>query len=55
MRYQIGQIYDASLSIYKDKDIDSSTKDKASGLFAQFNFLCSVVIWYDVLKLYQSH
>ncbi|GBN03808.1 Zinc finger MYM-type protein 1 [Araneus ventricosus] len=53
LRYQIGQVYDALLSIYVNKDIDSSIRDEVSGLVKQiqpFRFLCSVVIWYEVLN-----
>ncbi|GBM95727.1 hypothetical protein AVEN_56740-1, partial [Araneus ventricosus] len=35
LMYQIGQIYDALLRIYENKDIDSSISDEATGLLAQ--------------------
>lgn len=53
LRYQIGQIYDALLSIYEDSDMDTSARDEASGLLnqvKQFKFLCSVIIWYETLN-----
>lgn len=53
LRYQIGNVYDALLSIYEDPDMDVCARDEASGLLnhiKQFKFLCSIVIWYNILN-----
>ena len=53
LRYQICQIYDALLTFFENKDMDRSIRVEASGTLTQikqFKFLCSVVIWYEVLN-----
>lgn len=53
LRFQIDEIYDALLDIYNDVQMDTMVRDEASGLVNQmkkFNFLCSLVIWYNVLN-----
>ncbi|EFA12991.1 Zinc finger MYM-type protein 1-like Protein [Tribolium castaneum] len=53
LRYQLGGIYDALLTIYDNAEIDNLIKVEASGLLnclKQFKFLCSIIIWYKVLN-----
>ncbi|XP_048514983.1 zinc finger MYM-type protein 1-like [Athalia rosae] len=53
LRYQLGEIYDALLEISNDKKKDHVTQHEARSLaisIADFRFICSVVIWYDILS-----
>ena len=53
LRYHIGEIYDALLSIYEDSHMNASVRDEASGLLnqiKQFKFSCTVVIWFETLN-----
>ncbi|XP_048514979.1 zinc finger MYM-type protein 1-like [Athalia rosae] len=53
LRYQLGAIYDALLEISNDKKKDHVTQHEARSLaisIADFRFICSVVIWYDILS-----
>lgn len=53
-RHQIGEIYDALFDIVQDTNGDSMTRHEAECLcrhIKQFKFLCSLIIWYDLLNL----
>ena len=53
LRYQIGKFFDALYCIYDDSEMDASARDEASGLLnqlKQFKFLCSIIIWYEILN-----
>ncbi|XP_048510256.1 zinc finger MYM-type protein 1-like [Athalia rosae] len=53
LRFYMGDVYDALLSIYENQDIDNLIRDEASGLLnciKQFKFLCSIVIWYKIIN-----
>ncbi|XP_071050791.1 uncharacterized protein [Onthophagus taurus] len=53
LRFQIGEVYNALLSIYENQDIDNLIRDESSGLLnciKQFKFLCSIVVWYKILN-----
>lgn len=53
LRFHLGDVYDALLSIYENQEIDNLIRDEASGLLnciKQFKFLCSLVIWHKILN-----
>ena len=53
LRFQIEEIYDALVEIHLDKTRDSIAQSTAKGLSKQiscFKFLCSLVLWHDILS-----
>lgn len=53
LRYQLGQVYDALVAISLDTNRDHESREKSKALankISTYNFICSVVLWYDVLS-----
>jgi hypothetical protein len=53
-RYQAGEIYDALYDVSQEMSYDSITRHEAELLASHiksFKFLCSTVIWYNILKI----
>lgn len=53
LRFNLGKVYDALYKIYCDNTRDSDTRNTANSLISKlmsFKFICSIVIWYDILS-----
>ena len=53
MRYNLGKIYDALYKLYDDSSRDSHTRNLAKSLILKiksFKFICSIIIWYNILS-----
>ena len=58
LRYQIEENYDVLVDINKNENTDKMVAHKAGSLASHvldFTFLCSIVIWYNILLLSLIH